>query len=100
MSLKVKVYLDDTRQEPEGWVRCWWPQEAIKLLETGEVKEISLDHDLGDDAIGTGYDVLLWMEEAVFDGFTPPEKISIHSANPVGRKRMEQAIASIRRMRR
>jgi len=27
--------------------------------------EISLDHDLGDDDSGTGYDVVLWIEEAV-----------------------------------
>ena len=26
--------------------------------------ELSLDHDLGDDTI-TGYDVLVWLEEAV-----------------------------------
>ncbi|MGL1250664.1 cyclic-phosphate processing receiver domain-containing protein [Vibrio parahaemolyticus] len=26
---------------------------------------MSLDHDLGDDEHGTGYDVVLWIEEAV-----------------------------------
>lgn len=61
----MKVYLDDERATPEGWVRAWWPDEVIALLETGQVSELSLDHDLGDDPRGTGYDVILWVEEAV-----------------------------------
>lgn len=50
----MKVFLDDERRTPEGWVRVYWPDEAIALLQTGQVTEISLDHDLGDDARGTG----------------------------------------------
>ena len=61
----MKVYLDDERTTPDGWVRTYWPEEAIALLKTGAVTEISLDHDLGDDAHGTGYSVLLWLEEQV-----------------------------------
>lgn len=95
----MKVYLDDTRQAPEGWVRCYWPDEVILLLLTGEVTELSLDHDLGDDSRGTGYDVLLWMEETVvkngFEGGFIPPRIAIHSANPVGRQRMSIAISMI-----
>ena len=69
----MRVYLDDEREIPEGWVRVYWPNEAIELLKTGEVVEISLDHDLGDDERGTGYDVVLWIEEAVATtGFEPP----------------------------
>ena len=72
-----------------------WPEEAIALLKTGVVSELSLDHDLGDDQHGTGYDVLLWIEEAVvFSGFQPP-RITIHSANPAARLRMEAALRSI-----
>nr|WP_309249558.1 cyclic-phosphate processing receiver domain-containing protein [Paraburkholderia sp. CNPSo 3272] len=37
----------------------------MRLLESGIVEEISLDHDLGDDARDTGYDVILWIEEVV-----------------------------------
>ena len=50
----MRVYLDDERNTPAGWVRVYWPDEAIALLEAGLVSEISLDHDLGDDARGTG----------------------------------------------
>ncbi len=58
----MKVYLDDERQTPEGWYRVYWPEEAINLLKQGIVTEIGLDHDLGDDEHGTGYDVILWIE--------------------------------------
>jgi hypothetical protein len=46
-----------------------------------KVTHISLDHDLGDDTRGTGYDVILWIEEQVFTcGFKAPV-IYVHSAN-------------------
>lgn len=55
----------------------------------------SLDHDLGDDERGTGYDVLLWIEEAVrLRGFVPP-RMQVHSANPAARMRMLAGIAAI-----
>ncbi|QDE71565.1 cyclic-phosphate processing receiver domain-containing protein [Myxococcus xanthus] len=93
----MKVYLDDERATPDGWVRVWWPEEAISLLESGQVTELSLDHDLGDDAHGTGYDVLLWLEEAVATrGFVPP-RVQVHSANSSARQKMTLAIARIER---
>lgn len=95
----MRVYLDDERQTPPGWVRTYWPQETIALLERGEVTELSLDHDLGDDARGTGYDVLVWIERAVAErGFVPP-RMAVHSANPAARQRMAAAIEAIERLR-
>jgi hypothetical protein len=94
----MKIYLDDIRQAPEGWVRAYWPNEVIALLAQGGVTEVSLDHDLGDDQQGTGYAVICWIEEAVVTrGFVPPN-IAIHSANPVGRERMQRGIESISRL--
>lgn len=93
----MRVYLDDERSPPEGWVRAYWPQEVIAMIETGEVVEVSLDHDLGDDERGTGYDVILWLEEAVaIRGLIPP-KVLVHSANTSARIKMESGIASIMR---
>ncbi|QDE93231.1 hypothetical protein BHS06_31950 [Myxococcus xanthus] len=93
----MKVYLDDERATPYGWVRVWWPEEAISLLASGQVTELSLDHDLGDDTHGTGYDVLLWLEEAVATrGFVPP-RVQVHSANSSARQKMMLAIARIER---
>ncbi len=91
----MKVYLDDERITPEGWRRVYWPDEAIDLLKQGIVTQISLDHDLGDDDRGTGYDVILWIEETVIiDGFKPPI-IKVHSANSSARLKMEAGIKSI-----
>ncbi|MBF8999296.1 cyclic-phosphate processing receiver domain-containing protein [Vibrio nitrifigilis] len=94
----MKVYLDDERSTPKGWHRVYWPEEAIALLQQGKVTEVSLDHDLGDDAHGTGYDVVLWIEEAVAtQGFQPPV-IRVHSANSSARQKMESGISNIKRL--
>ena len=100
----MRVWLDDLREAPASWTRVTTPEEAIELLRTGEVKELSLDHDLGldsPDAERSGYSVLLWLERELAEGRwrLPLPSIRIHSANPVGRARMERAISSIERLR-
>lgn len=96
----LKLYLDDERKAPSGWKQVRWPDEMIKLLKKGGVDEISLDHDLGDDDRGTGYDVILWIEkEIVMNNFNPP-KIKVHSANTSARKKMEQGIQQIHKLKR
>ena len=93
----MKVYLDDIRPTPDGWIHVYWPDEAIELLKTGDVEIISLDHDLGDDDRGTGYDVIVWIEEAVVTtGFNAPE-IRVHSANSAARARMNAGIEAIKK---
>lgn len=94
----MKVFLDDERSTPKGWCRVYWPDEAIRLLKTGAVEEISLDHDLGDDTRGTGYDVILWIEEAVaLRGFKPP-RIIVHSANSSAVDKMQAGVLAIERL--
>ena len=94
----MKIYLDDERVAPPGWTQTRWPDEVIKLLEAGGVTDLSLDHDLGDDERGTGYDVILWIEEAVATrGFKPP-RIAVHSANSSARIKMQAGIDSISRL--
>ena len=94
----MKIYLDDERPTPYGWHTCRWPQEVIELLKVGGVTHLSLDHDLGDDNHGTGYDVVLWIEEQVATtNFQPPE-IAVHSANVSARTKMEAGIRSIEKL--
>ncbi len=91
----MKVYLDDERIAPPGWFQVRWPNEVIDLLTSEHVTHLSLDHDLGDDERGTGYDVVVWIEEAVATrSFVPPE-ITVHSANSSARIKMESGISSI-----
>jgi len=93
----MKVYLDDERQTPVGWVRAYWPEEVIELLKGGQVTELSLDHDLGDDSRGTGYTVLVWLEEQVVLNNMVPPALYVHSANSSARLKMDSAIQSIYR---
>jgi hypothetical protein len=91
----MKIYLDDMRHPPEGWKLLENVQDVIVALQTGLVTHLSLDHDLGDDEAGTGYDVILWIEKEVFvNGFIPPE-IKIHTANISARKKMELGLQKI-----
>ena len=100
---RVRVWLDDFRDAPPGWVRTFTPEQVIGLLALGNVTEISLDHDLGLDAAEperTGYDVLLWLEAEVGCGrWTGPlPGITIHTGNPVGRARMVRVLRTIQRL--
>jgi len=92
---RVKLYLDDERKAPPGWIQIRWPEEAVEFLKKDVVDEISLDHDLGDDAHGTGYDVIKWIEQAVVMNHLVPPKIKVHSANTSARLKMELGIKSI-----
>lgn len=97
----MKVYLDDERVAPEGWIQTKSAQETIDAISRGGVIELSLDHDLGDPkVVGTGYDVLTWLEEQVAligDAHFVPQVINIHTANPSARIKMELALKNIRR---
>lgn len=90
----MKIFLDDLRKPPDGWLHVLTAGYCILLLNSQDVDEISLDHDLGlEDE--TGYDVLLWIEEQVITkGYIPP-KIKIHTANISARHKMELALGSI-----
>jgi hypothetical protein len=101
----VKVWLDDRRPphpDSESWVWVRTPEEAIELLRAGDVVELSLDHDLGllgGEREPTGYDVILWMEEAVATrGFIPPATMRVHSSNSSAVPKMERGLDAIRRL--
>ena len=81
---------------PEGRIRTFWPDEVIYLLVAGGVVGLSLDHDLGNDERGTGYDVIAWIEEAVVTRGCP--KIAVHFANTSAREKMLEGIRSIEKL--
>jgi len=93
----MKVWLDDERSMPTEYDHhVKTAHEAIALIATGTVTLISLDHDLGEAQNGTGYDVACFIEQSAYDGQLASIEVLIHSANPVGRIRMEQAIIRAR----
>lgn len=96
----TKFWLDDIRDPALhghiGWVWVATADAAIELLASGCVSKASLDHDLTisqtlgyPDQEKTGYDVVLWMEK---NKVWPPDGVVVHSENPAGRFKMEQAI--------
>ena len=91
----LHVWLDDLRPIRPGYnALAKTADEAIKLLKTGRVQSISLDHDLGPPEAGTGYDVAQWIEKAAYQGKINRLEWNIHSANPVGVSNMRQALLS------
>ena len=61
----MKLFLNDERTPPPDWILIRWPEEAIKILKQDHITKTSLDHDLGDDEHGTGYDAIFQIEETV-----------------------------------
>ena len=97
----MKIFLDDCRQEPNGWKRLYHVDEVFSVIQECNDKNVpievlSLDNDLG---LGEaeGREVLDWLEWMRFDNpdFLLPEQIVVHSANPVARQRMETVIAKL-----
>ncbi len=95
----MKVYMDDERETPEGWLRSYTVEETISLLETREVTDLSLDNDLG-EGLQEGYKVLDWLEEIVyFDKTFPIPVVTVHSANASRVQYMQRALKAIERIR-
>ncbi|ELP5899903.1 hypothetical protein QTV49_001820 [Vibrio vulnificus] len=95
----MNIYLDDLRETPDLFIRTYTPSETILLLNQYKyVGILSLDHDLGDDFdIGTGYDVVNWVEEQVFtnESYIAPKQIIIHSDNSSGALKMKLGLQNI-----
>lgn len=93
----LKVFLDDERLTPYGWVRTFTVDETIALLATGTVKEVSLDNDLG-SGFAEGYKAMDWLEEQILNNheFIAPDSIRIHTQDTVAKKKMKQACQNIK----
>jgi hypothetical protein len=111
---RIKLWLDDRRPAPSGWIHAFTIAGAQDLLRTGLVDEASLDHDLGAceacmagqtlnewldthnydmptcEHVGTGLTLCLWMERT---GCWPAKVPVVHSMNHDGANRMLEVIA-------
>lgn len=92
----MKIWLDDVRPAPEGWVRALSVRQAINLfliqdIVRDRVTHVSLDHDLGDEARfgGDGDKLTEWMAE---HDTWPSDGLRVHSSNPAGRDTMLRTI--------
>lgn len=85
----MKIWLDDIRPVPEGYVWCKSVNEAITVIEDNKnnIGVIDLDHDLGDFAKDGG-DAICLMDYLVENGLF--YKLNFHTANPVGLANMKR----------
>lgn len=91
-----KLYVDDLRPCPEGWDVARNFHEAIVMLEAVQYDEVSLDHDIASfygNKEMTGNDVLQYLIMRKMEGHHTPSVVHVHSANPVGIKKMKEDIA-------
>jgi hypothetical protein len=106
----MRLWIDDIRTMPEDfdvWAKS--ATEALNILKNNTVTHISFDYDLGDvkETSGpvvtweehemTGYDVASWVEGEAFQGNMDPVTYAVHSANPIGAKKIEAAMANATR---
>jgi len=109
----MKLFVDDVRQVPDGWVVARTVDEAKSLLARENVEVVSLDHDMGAcaECAANGLDIgdmttpettfMHWCSHAA-DGYAlvkwmlaekhVPPVVHVHTMNPVGRKRMLSAL--------
>jgi len=91
----MKLWIDDIRPAPQGWRWAKTFAQAIEILQTQPISTVSFDHDLADgegDDGKTGYHIALWLAERAFHGILVPETYYVHSANAVGRERIQGVI--------
>lgn len=96
----MKLWIDDIRDpKAYGWENSFWAKDArtaMRVIKTGIVSDVSFDHDLGEKG-GSGYDCAALFEELCVAGKIQCPTCRIHSSNPVGRHRIEQAMYSATR---
>ena len=86
----MKLWIDDIRPAPAGWVWAKTSGMALSILNDYHVDEISFDHDLGGE--DTAYPVACFIEEQAYGGVNNKMIWHIHSANPVGVKNIRSAM--------
>ncbi|MCX5724405.1 MAG: hypothetical protein NTX84_07830 [Nitrospirae bacterium] len=91
----IKLYVDDCRPCPEGWELARTITDAIRILDSGYVAEVSLDYDAGYLRVGAeGHETVggeTFEAIARFIVRMPPDQrpvVKIHSANSEGARRM------------
>jgi len=89
--MSVKIWIDDMRTAPDGFLWCKTYESAIEMLDyfsscNYDIKVVDFDHDLGEEK--SGYDVAKYIVEYQL----PIGSFRVHSMNPVGRRNIEQLL--------
>ena len=84
----LELLIDDLRniKDVDLVARTAW--EGIEYLKNEPITHLYLDNDLGDDQPMEGVDILAWAR----DNKLVPPNVFIVSANPIGKRRMEDIL--------
>lgn len=93
----MKLFLDDVRPCPDGWILARNEREFKEAFNCGQyVKEVSFDNDLG-AAEKEGWELINWLRDNIYSGVVlAPKRMYVHSMNPVARQRIQATINDIR----
>lgn len=86
-----KLYLDDLRSVPQGFIGVRSYAEFVTYIETNGLPDfISFDHDLGLQE--NGFDCAKWLVNYCLDNEMELPDFTVHSQNPVGKKNIESLL--------
>lgn len=89
----IRLWVDDERPMPSDFTHhAKTAADAIRILTSQIVEYISLDHDLGPEHAGNGYEIASWIEFRAYSKTLRRISWAVHSANPIGRARMIVAL--------
>jgi ribosomal protein L18 len=87
----MKLWIDDIRLPPnKSWTWVKNSTDAVKMIYSQPIEEISFDHDLG--GVDTAYRVATLIEELAYKKRINRMIWHVHSANPVGHRNIEMAM--------
>lgn len=90
-----KIYLDDVRTIPEGFIGLRSFTEFITYIEANGLPDfISFDHDLGLQE--SGYDCAKWLVAYCLDNEMELQDFVVHSQNPVGKQNIASLLSNFR----
>jgi hypothetical protein len=91
-----RLFVDDLRECPEGWILARTITEAIRILATVHPQIVSLDHDI---TFYDGNGVRQISSKETFEPvaryialMNPRPQVFFHTGNPVGQARMERIL--------
>lgn len=99
----MKIWVDDVREAPEGYIWCKSTNEALRTIRrcdiyNGELEIVDLDHDAG-DYVKEGGDYIEVLKELErlshsikYQIQVSQIKFRLHSMNPVGVQNMRAII--------
>lgn len=106
----MKLYIDDIRPAPEGWIQARTVTDAIKTIARfgHEITDISLDHDISlpvsvcgeyrpfpspETFQAVAYYMVQFFGFRNYGGGYEYPNVTIHTANPIGEKELASILS-------